>query len=190
MTEPRRQTECLICGWAIEPGQDVEVCPEPACGLPYHRECWDYLGGCARYGCPRMVETKKTEIVASFWGSSQKQCPLCAETISVAALTCPFCNAQFQDIKPVSRDELLRKPEDPLLKGYRKTAAWMLILGLLGFTSPLVLVFGGSWFYAHRAEIARAGPTTRALAIVALMVSAFYIVLVGGGLFIFSLAKS
>ena len=190
MMESQKQTACLICGWAIEPSQDVEVCPEPACGLPYHRECWDYLGGCARYGCSRMVETKKAETVASFWGSSQKQCPLCAETIPVAALTCPFCNAQFQNIKPVSRDELIRKPEDPRLMGYRKTAIWMLILSLLGITSPLVLLFGGTWFYSNRVEIARAGSTTRALAIIALLVSAFYIVLIGGGLLSYTLVKS
>jgi predicted RNA-binding Zn-ribbon protein involved in translation (DUF1610 family) len=190
MKESQEHADCLICGWAIEPGQNVVVCPEPACGLPYHHECWEYLGGCARYGCPRMVEIKKAEIPASFWGSSQKQCPLCAETIAVAALTCPFCNAQFQDIKPVSRDELIRKPEDPRLKEYRKTAIWMLVFGLLGITSPLVLLIGGNWFHSHHAEIARASSTTRALAILALMVSAFYIVLAGGGLLIYSLVKS
>ena len=74
--------------------------------------------------------------------------------------------------------------------GYRKTAIWMLILSLLGITSPLVLLFGGNWFDSNRVEIARAGSTTRALAIIALLVSAFYIVLIGGGLLSYTLVKS
>jgi endogenous inhibitor of DNA gyrase (YacG/DUF329 family) len=190
MIETRTQTECLICGHAIEQGQDIELCPDAACRSPYHRECWEYLGGCACYGCPRMVETKKAETAATFWGASQKQCPICAETISVADLTCPFCSTQFQDIKPVSREELIKKPDDPRLKEYRKTAMWMLILGLLGITSPLVLLFGGMWFYSHRTEVERIDRTTHGLAIIALLVSAFYIVVVGGGLMVYSLVKS
>ena len=89
---------CQICGCAIGPEQAVEVCPEPKCRSPYHRECWDYLGGCARYGCPKMVEVKKGEGESpTFWGASDKQCPLCAEAIPVGALECPYCKALFQD---------------------------------------------------------------------------------------------
>jgi hypothetical protein len=137
-----------------------------------------------------MVETKKAETTATFWGASQKQCPVCAEIIPVADLTCPFCGTQFQDIKPVTRDELIRKPDDPRLKEYRKTAVLMLILSLFGITSPLVLMFGGLWFKSHRAEVNRKDPTTHGMAIIALLVSAFYIVVVGGGLLVYSLVKS
>jgi hypothetical protein len=186
----KQQNECLICGWAVEPDQALELCPEPSCGLPYHRECWDELGGCARYGCPRMVETKKAEIAPSFWGASQKQCPLCAEMIPVADLTCPFCQAEFQGTAPMTREDLIIKPEDPWLKGYRTTAVWMLILSLLIVPTPLVLLFGGVWFNSNREEIARAGATARALAIIALLVSAFCVLAAIGGLVIFSLVKS
>jgi len=189
MTELQKHIECLICGGILISGQDIVLCPEPGCRLPYHRECWDEVGGCARYGCPRMVETKKAEIGASFWGASQKQCPLCAESIPVAALICPFCKAQFEDIVPVSREDLIRKQEDPLLRSYRKAAVWMLVFSLLGFTSPFVLVFGGMWYFSNRNEIVRAGPTSRALAIIALLVSAFYILVAGIGLLIFSSVK-
>ena len=29
---------------------EVQACPE--CRSPYHRECWEYVGRCAIYGCP------------------------------------------------------------------------------------------------------------------------------------------
>jgi len=182
--------ECAICLRPISAADDSVACPEPSCAQPYHRECWDYLGGCARYGCPQMKEVKKPEIAVSFWGASQKQCPLCAEAIPIAALNCPFCNTPFQDIKPVTLDDMKTKRSDPALRAIHNTAIRMLIFGLLGFPSPFVLLFGGKWYRQHRKEIAQAGPATRALALMALLVSGLYLALVFLGLILYALFKS
>jgi len=190
MTTAVHNTECLICLRPIAPGDDVQPCSEPTCGQPYHRACWEYLGGCARYGCPQMKEVKKPEIDVSFWGACQKQCPMCAETIPMAALTCPYCSTLFHDIKPVTREDMKPKQRDPALRALQNKAVWMLILGLLGFPSPFVLVIGGIWYRNHRAEIERAESVTRALAIMGLLVSGLYLVMLVIGVVLYALAKS
>lgn len=42
---------CPVCG-DPDPA-DSRACP--ACGVAYHRECWEYYGGCAIYGCRAAV---------------------------------------------------------------------------------------------------------------------------------------
>jgi hypothetical protein len=137
-----------------------------------------------------MKEVKKPEAAVAFWGSSQKQCPFCAETIPMAALKCPLCHAEFEDIAPVSREDLKPKRPDPALRAYYKSAVRMLVFSLLGLPSPFVLIFGGIWYRNRRKEIDRAGPTTRALVVLSLLVSTLYLVLVGGGLMLYFLVKS
>lgn len=41
--------KCLICGEQSKAGQEVVICP--SCEAPHHKDCFDYLGRCARYGC-------------------------------------------------------------------------------------------------------------------------------------------
>lgn len=43
--------QCPVCG-DPDPAERV---PCPACGVSYHRECWEYFGGCAIYGCKAAV---------------------------------------------------------------------------------------------------------------------------------------
>lgn len=43
--------QCPVCG---DP-DPVDRVPCPACGVRYHRECWEYFGGCAIYGCKAAV---------------------------------------------------------------------------------------------------------------------------------------
>jgi len=38
---------CPVCATAVE--HDEVVCPR--CQTPHHRECWEYTGGCAIFGC-------------------------------------------------------------------------------------------------------------------------------------------
>lgn len=38
---------CLVCGDELD-GQSLRC---PVCSAPHHRECWDYLDGCSRFGC-------------------------------------------------------------------------------------------------------------------------------------------
>jgi hypothetical protein len=37
---------CPVCGQGLEAAISC-----PGCGTPHHAECWDYLGGCAIFGC-------------------------------------------------------------------------------------------------------------------------------------------
>ena len=38
---------CPVCASAVD--FDAVVCPR--CSTPHHRECWQYIGGCAIFGC-------------------------------------------------------------------------------------------------------------------------------------------
>ncbi len=163
----------------------MERCP--GCAALYHQECWAELGGCATYGCPRMVEVKKPEDEApTYWGTTEKTCPMCAEKIPISALVCPHCHTTFDDPRPMTREDLLPKSEDPALAGYRKGAAWLFILSLLGCTSPLALLIGGFWYWSHRREIARAGATSQALSLIGLGICLLYLVAVGFGLLLWN----
>ena len=45
---------CPVCATAVV--EEVDVCSR--CRTPHHKDCWDYLGGCAVFGCagrPRRV---------------------------------------------------------------------------------------------------------------------------------------
>jgi len=134
-----------------------------------------------------MVEIKKADIISTYWGEKEKVCPMCAEKIPVAALECPYCKATFQDMRPVSQEDLLPKAEDPALKTYRKSAKWLLVFSLIGCTSPFALLFGGIWYARHRREIQRAGSTTKALVLVSLGICVVYLVMAGVGSLVFSL---
>jgi len=41
------EARCGVCGDSL--AQSVVVCRR--CNTPHHRDCWDYGGGCATYGC-------------------------------------------------------------------------------------------------------------------------------------------
>lgn len=38
---------CQVCGGEL--ASEIVACP--ACETHHHRECWDFAGGCATYGC-------------------------------------------------------------------------------------------------------------------------------------------
>ena len=40
---------CLVCATGIEKGQVQRACA--TCDTALHAECYEYLGGCARFGC-------------------------------------------------------------------------------------------------------------------------------------------
>jgi hypothetical protein len=178
---------CQICGAPLHRNEATRSCDE--CQSVFHDDCWTYIGGCATYGCPRMYETKKAEDgPAVFWGASEKTCPMCAEMIAVADKKCPHCGTEFNDIKPVSRSELLhvdREEEDPL----HRTALKLLIFSALGLPSPFILIGGGIWYYRRRHEIVAQSPATRGLIVIALSVSAIYMVLIALGLAAFQLSN-
>lgn len=48
-TAPETVGRCLVCATGIEKGQVLRTCP--SCDTALHGECYEYLGGCARFGC-------------------------------------------------------------------------------------------------------------------------------------------
>jgi Prokaryotic RING finger family 1 len=182
------ESSCPYCLCALSPGEPAVACS--GCGFVHHRECWDTLGGCAVEGCTKMVEVKKAEVGSTFWGATEKVCPMCSEKIPVAALDCPYCKAAFKDMRPMAKEDVLFKAEDPVLKSYRKSANLLLIFSLIGCTSPLALLVGGIWYARKRGEIQRAGTTTRAKVLVSLGVCVIYLVMIGVGTLVFSISRS
>ena len=175
---------CQICRWPIVDGQTVQLCP--GCESGYHEACWNELGGCAAYGCTRMVEVKSSEDeLITIWGMSEKVCPACAEKIPAAAMECPLCRTKFTGIRPMEPEELLRKQDDPEVVSYRRKAVWLLVFSVLGITSPLALIIGGIWYWSKKDRIEQTGPTVRGITLIALIISALYIGLVGFGLLVF-----
>lgn len=176
---------CPFCLCKIEPGQAIVTCP--GCGNPQHTDCHQKLGGCAVEGCPLMVEVKKAVAPPSYLGATEKTCPVCAETIPVDSLQCPLCKSAFKESRPLSREDLLPKPDDPVLVGIRRSAKWLLFFSLIGVTSPFALLFGGIWYRQNARDVARAGPTTRTMVLFSLLICVLYLVLLSAGALLFSL---
>ncbi len=179
--------ESAFCPYDRQPILSTDrttICP--GCRRVYHKECWDELGGCAVYGCIWMVEVKKPrEAMPTFWGNPEKICPVCAEKIRVADLQCPYCRTVFNDFKPVSRQSMLPRVQDPRMKALRTTAVWLLVFSLLGITSPIALLAGSVWYSNRKAEIERAGGTTKAITLIALGACIIYAVAIALGLVVF-----
>ncbi|MCI0490406.1 MAG: zinc ribbon domain-containing protein [Blastocatellia bacterium] len=188
IAEQQSVATCQICFWLIKADQSVQHCS--SCQSPYHQECWDWLGGCATYGCPNMVESKKAEDEpATYWGATEKKCPLCAETIPISEKVCPYCKKSFDDIRPMTREDLLPKKEDPALAAYRKGAIWLFVFSLIGCTSPIALIAGSIWYKNNRDDIERAGATTKALIFIALGICVLYIVVMGFAILLWNVVE-
>jgi hypothetical protein len=132
-----------------------------------------------------MVEVKKAEDDSpTYWGATEKVCPVCQETIPISVLQCPYCKQTFDDMRPKTRADLIRQGEDPRWREYRHKAIWLFVFSALGFTSPLALLIGGIWYRSHRKEIEQAGTTTQALSLTGLGISLLYVVLITFGLLV------
>jgi uncharacterized CHY-type Zn-finger protein len=178
-------TLCKACLLPIHEGEPTEVCP--SCAKPFHKDCWEEVGGCAVYGCDRMIETHKAETPIAYWGASEKVCPLCAETIPMEALECPYCKMVFDDICPLSREEALQPQEDPALARYRRRAGWLLFFSALGCTSPFALFFGGIWYLREKERIAQAGPAVRGVVLISFLIALVYLLVLPVGWAVFHL---
>lgn len=176
-----------ICPTCLSAFGELETLVCPGCGNIQHQVCWDELGGCSVKGCPNAVEVKKAEIAVTDWGKTEKTCPFCAEQIPMDKRECPYCKASFGDIRPLTKEDVLPKVEDPQLQGYRSNAKMLLVFSVIGCTSPLALLIGGIWYARNRREIARAGSSTSALVVVSLGICVLYLVMLGLGTVLFSL---
>lgn len=182
-----------LCPVCRSSAADADVrCPD--CHTRHHRECWEYNGGCAKYGCAAAPETEKIsdlEVPVAYWGQNEKACPVCQNVIQAAALRCRHCGAVFDTAKPQDTAEFQNrrnvKDDQP---GLRKAVIWLLIFCALPCTATLGLVVGGIWYYLNRgriktlpvqhAAIARIGLGVAALQTVLLLVFAAIHSLKGG----------
>jgi hypothetical protein len=136
-----------------------------------------------------MVEVKKAEIPANFWGATEKTCPYCAEKIPMATLQCIYCRAVFEDIRPVAREDVLPKFENPRVRELRSQAKRLFVFSVLGVTSPFALIFGWSWYRSNREELERTGGNTRALALIGLGICVLYMLMLVLGILVFTLGR-
>jgi hypothetical protein len=174
-----RGRHCAVCQTAIADTEDACLCP--SCRSPYHRECWEEIRGCAIYGCEQMPEQPKSESEAgeqeTGWGDV-KECPRCHKEIMAAAVKCRFCKATFPSSVPMSKVEYLEwSRQQKALAPTRRTAISLFIGSLLGFTAPLILVYGVAWMIKYRRILHRAGGVHELLAYAGVGLSAIYTLL-------------
>ena len=117
-----------------------------------------------------MIPTTKPEPDG---GSTEKVCPICLETIPMAAVECPCCKTRFGDTRPISREDLFGPNEDSLATRYQRGAVLLLMISLLGVTSPLTLLLAA--YYYRKQELRRATSPVRVLLVISIVISAIYI---------------
>jgi len=167
---------CAVCQSALVPGEAACICS--ACRAPYHRECWDEIGGCASYGCEHMPQAPKQEADeagrSAAWGDV-KECPRCHKEIRSLAVKCRFCKATFPSAVPMTTREYMdwsRSQKE--LAPTRQTAIFFFVVGLLGIFAPLVLIAGLGWAVVNRVALAKVGGVHRVLVYFTIGLSVVY----------------
>lgn len=174
--------KCSICQGQLYGNQLNKKCQE--CNNEFHRDCWEENGGCGTPGCKNLpkITTKNDLHYAqnSFWGAEKKLCPVCGEKIDVSEFTCPFCKENFDTNEPISQSAY--KGEKLIGLGQEKMpiggAITVFILGLIGCTAPLNLIFGYMWFYNKKDRLREEAPIGYFLAIAGLVISGIYLALI------------
>ena len=46
-------SRCPICGSTVTDAEEVQICQD--CHTPHHKDCWEYTGGCAIFGCHKVT---------------------------------------------------------------------------------------------------------------------------------------
>jgi hypothetical protein len=167
---------CGICQTPIGAGEPACICP--ACRSPYHRECWDEIGGCAVYGCERMPETVKAQPEEGEgpqgWGD-EKTCPRCGKTIRSMAVKCRFCKARFPSGTPMTPAEYREwAATQARLRPARTHAIIVFVCSLIGCLAPVVFPVAAIWLWRTRDLLAKVGGIHQILAYGAVILSAFY----------------
>lgn len=103
MFDIHRDVKCSICAELLSlDKRPTHTCE--ACQTPYHEECWQYSGGCSRFGCAGEVLRIGDDSTAPAAGEATRACPFCAETIKKAARLCRFCMIDLSTGRPYSPD--------------------------------------------------------------------------------------
>ncbi len=177
---------CVYCLLIVD---ELDLTNCHGCSAPHHQDCWVELGGCSAYGCSQMVETKKADDqIVTYWGATDKKCPVCAEVIPVTELECEFCRTSFEDIRPLKREDLLKPEEEEWIKSYRKGAVWLIFFSAIGCTSPISFLIGIIW-YLTKKERLKLVPATRGLVLIALGINVMYALVLPLGWLVFSLKR-
>jgi hypothetical protein len=160
-----QQLRCGVCQSLWGDGEQGMVCP--ACAAPFHRECWEYNGGCGVYGCPQAPPTEglsSLEVPPSYWGCEEKPCPRCRQTIHAAAVRCRHCGATFSSAAPQGPAAYeMQRRLDAELPTLRTAGIWLLVLSFIPCTAPLAGGVGLTWFLARRSPIRRLPPVQIAI---------------------------
>ena len=166
---------CSICQNAVQPGEAACLCPE--CRSPYHRECWDEVGGCATYGCRQMPQAAKPAEPGARtegWGD-EKACPKCRKPIRSAAVKCRYCKAKFPSALPMTPAEFHEwRAQQAQLAPTRIMAIVVFVASLFGCLGPVVLLGGGFWLWSSHDALKRVGGVHQVLAYFGLGLSAIY----------------
>jgi hypothetical protein len=164
---------CPVCRAAI--GADDAAFRCPACQTAYHADCWAYNGGCGVYGCsegPPTERLESVEIAAAYWGQEEKTCPVCRAKILAAAIRCRYCGTLFDTARPQEAQEFRARGDlERRVQRARRTSIWLLVLGLLPCTAPIVAIVGPIWYITHREPIRRLSAAHAALCVIAVGVA-------------------
>jgi hypothetical protein len=158
---------CSVCQTSIAALERVGSCP--ACSSVHHDECWRENGGCAVYGCSLMPQTvKEVEAPTSgaWWGQDHKDCAQCGRSIRAAARRCKHCGAVFASPDPSA--SRISDP-NPALRSASSTSLVVLLTGMIPFTAPFCLAFGGAWAWRNQDTIRKLPSTARVQAAVGLI---------------------
>ena len=162
---------CPICRTAVN--DDLYACPN--CHSPHHKECWDYNGGCGSYGCPSAPPTQKLtdmEVPPSFWGQSDKECPVCHNRIQAAALRCRHCGTVFSTARPQDINEFQQQKQVASdLPKLRRQSIVLLVLSIIPCTAALAAVGGAIWYSSNRRRLAALPAQQAAMPKIALAVA-------------------
>ncbi len=180
--------KCLICKSPIQQAEPAKTCEK--CLNVFHQECWDDNVGCGTPGCSELPKTERKSgepWVQSYWGATSKTCPACKEMISVGLLACPYCQQSFDSEAPLTTDELKDRltgsttnaePRPPQIRG----AVTIFVAGILGFLAPVNIIWGSIWYRRNRKALKAASAAHNLLAVIGLVFSGLYLILVLIGL--------
>lgn len=69
---------CPVCACVVSDGENQHICE--TCSTPHHKDCWDYAGGCAIFGCRKGLVRYESGVKTQ--GSSQ---PVSLPTMSLCS---------------------------------------------------------------------------------------------------------
>jgi Prokaryotic RING finger family 1 len=164
---------CAICQSPFGPDDAATMCP--ACGAPYHADCWSDNGGCAVYGCrlvPNTEGLKPLEIPPAFWGREDKSCPACNALIAAMAVRCRHCGAAIEARPEEKTSYDRRQARRQRAPALRRNAVLLIVASLIPVLAALAAIFGWMYYRHNHDEIRRLPGSAEGLYRIAIGVAA------------------